>query len=127
MENTFGRRIKELRDAKNLTQRKLAELVAKGLPNNSEGRGFDFTYLSKIENERMVPPSAIVITQLAKVLGIDSHELLDLAGKVHPNIEATFKDNVYAKMVFRTAIEKDFSESDWKKLLEKVKELKNDK
>src|SRR5213594_2416665 len=67
---TFGQRIRELRKAKNLTQRELAERVAARL-KEEDRRGFDFTYLSKIENDKMPPPSTIAIMQLAKEL--DAH------------------------------------------------------
>ena len=62
---TFGQRIRELRKAKNLTQRELAERVASRL-KEEDRRGFDVTYLSKIENDKMPPPSTIAIMQLAK-------------------------------------------------------------
>ena len=42
---TFGQRLRELRKAKGLNQKELAEKV-----------GIDFTYLSKLENDRMSPP-----------------------------------------------------------------------
>ena len=74
----FGERIRELRAAKSLTQRELAEAVA--LRTIGYGRGFSFTYLSKIEN-RLRRPSKVAIYQLAKVLGADVDELLGLAGR----------------------------------------------
>src|SRR5438309_10499263 len=42
---TFGQRIRELRKAKNLTQRELAERVASRL-RKEDRRGFDVTYLT---------------------------------------------------------------------------------
>jgi transcriptional regulator with XRE-family HTH domain len=46
----------------------------------------NFTYLSKIENERMAPPSADTIVKLAQALDADADALLVLAGKVPEDI-----------------------------------------
>lgn len=57
---TFGKRLRELRKGRNLSQKQLAELVE-----------INFTYLSKIENERLdfaQFPSEDLIRRLAKAL-----------------------------------------------------------
>jgi HTH-type transcriptional regulator, competence development regulator len=68
---TFGERLRQLRLAQRMNQRTLAARV-----------GIDFTYLSKLENGRMNPPSAETIVKLAHVLGANPDELLLLAHKV---------------------------------------------
>ena len=76
---TFGERLRELRKAKNLSQRALAEKV-----------GINFTYLSKVESEKLdfaQYPSEDLIRKLAKALEADVDELLLLAKKIpdrHP-------------------------------------------
>jgi PAS domain S-box-containing protein len=70
---TFGQRLRELRKAKGLTQRELADRV-----------GISFTYLSKIENGAMQPPRGKTITDLANALDTDADELFGLAKKVPP-------------------------------------------
>src|SRR5262249_605295 len=75
---TFGERLKELRKAKNWSQRTLAEKI-----------DIDFTYLSKIESERLdfaQYPSEGLIRKLALVLGADEDELLLLAKKIPADI-----------------------------------------
>jgi transcriptional regulator with XRE-family HTH domain len=70
----FGEKIRELRKARNLGQRALADKV-----------GISFTYLSKIENEKLDfgdYPSEELIRKLAKALGHDADELLLLAKKI---------------------------------------------
>lgn len=70
----FGQTIRSLRKARNLSQRELAEKVR-----------VNFSYISKIENERLDfadYPSEELILKLAKVLGADGDELLLLANKV---------------------------------------------
>jgi HTH-type transcriptional regulator, competence development regulator len=120
---SFGQRVRELRLAKNLTQRELAEDVAARL-KEEDRRGFDFTYLSKIENDRLPPPSVPAILQLAAVLAADSDELLALAGKVPPDVGDELKRSRGARAFFRSATNLDLSEDDWKKLLEKLKREK---
>lgn len=67
----FGSHIKQLRHEKRLTQRDFANQL-----------GVDFTYVSKIENNKVDnPPSENVIREMAQILEIDEEGLLDLAGK----------------------------------------------
>jgi transcriptional regulator with XRE-family HTH domain len=74
----FSERVRELRKAKNLSLRALAEAV-----------GVSFTYISKIENDKLDfgdYPSEDLIQKLAAALGADEDELLLLARKVPPEI-----------------------------------------
>ena len=71
---TFGQRLRELRKAKGLTQRDLAQKTA-----------ISFTYVSKLETGVMPPPRQKIILALAKVLGAnnaDTDELFGLAKKM---------------------------------------------
>lgn len=118
---TFGQRLRELRKAKALTQRQLAEKVAARL----KGRGFDFTYLSKIENGKTDPPSVALIEKLAEVLGADANELIALAGKAPRKfLEKTLKESESARTFFRSAFDADLTEEDWKKLSQELKSRK---
>ena len=70
----FGTKLRELRKGKNLGQRALAGLV-----------GVSFTYVSKIENEKLDfgdYPSEELILKLAGALDADADELLILAEKI---------------------------------------------
>src|SRR5205809_3266694 len=81
----FGERIRELRKAQNLSLRVLAEAV-----------GVSFTYISKIENEKLDfgdYPSEDLIRKLAAALGANEDELLVLAKKVPPDI----RDRVFER------------------------------
>ena len=114
---TFGQRIRELRKAKDLTQRELAERVASRL-KEADRRGFDVTYLSKIENDRLPPPSTVAIMQLAKELDADSDELLALAGKAPSDLGQTLKESEAARLFYRSAQNLNLSEDEWKEMLE---------
>ena len=66
----FGSRVRQLRKSTGLSQRDFADKI-----------GIDFTYLSKIENGKVEPPSEEKIRMIARVLENDEEELLALAGK----------------------------------------------
>lgn len=68
---TFGKRIQRLRREKELTQRDVAGKL-----------GIDFTYLSKLENDRGEAPGEDTVRNLATVLDDEEEELMALAGKV---------------------------------------------
>lgn len=125
-DQTFGQRIRELRKAKNLTQRELAERIAVRL-KEEDRRGFDFTYLSKIENDRLPPPSTQAILQLAIELDADSDELMALAGKAPPDLGQTLKESEKARVFYRSATSGDLTENDWKDLSDLLEQLKKRK
>ncbi|MBT8342776.1 MAG: helix-turn-helix transcriptional regulator [Desulfatitalea sp.] len=82
----FGKRLRELREAKlknnpKFTLRKFAESV-----------GISPTFLSKVERGEFDPPKAEKIIKMAELLEIDSDELLSLAGKVDPELEKIIKE-----------------------------------
>ena len=75
---TFGERVRELRHGKDWSLRDLAEKV-----------GVGFTYLSRVENERLNfgdYPSDALIHRLADALEADEDELLILAQRVPERI-----------------------------------------
>lgn len=89
---SFGSRIRELRRAKNLTLRALAAKLK-----------VTFTYLSKIENQRLSFgefPSDDLIVKLAKALDADPDELLLLAEKIPEAIRKRVleRPDVFRKM-----------------------------
>lgn len=83
---TFGKRIQDLRRDSSLTQRQVADKL-----------GIDFTYLSKLENNRGEPPGEQTIRGLARLLKADEEELLALAGKIPTELrEKAAKDVDFA-------------------------------
>lgn len=84
---TLGFFIKSARLAKNYSQKQLAELT-----------GLNFTYLSKIENDKTdYPPTERVIIALARELDLDAEELIFLTGKI-PQSYQQFTIENYDKM-----------------------------
>lgn len=122
-QSTFGGRLRALRKRKRLDQRTLAQRVD-GRLRAEGGRGFDFTYLSKIENGRLPPPSASAIVHLAAELEADADELLALAGKAPPDLGQTLKESPAAWSFYRSARNLDLTEEDWSVLLEELRRRK---
>ena len=102
----FGERLRELRRERGFTLRQLADLA-----------GVDFTYLSKVENDRVpYTPSAETIRTLARALGGDPLELLRLANKLPEELEA-LKSPLQARRFFERA-QTIASPEDWDALLD---------
>ncbi len=71
---TIGRRIRDIRKSRQLTQRELADRV-----------GINFTYLSRIENDRLdadQTPREQTLKRIAEALDADADELLILARRI---------------------------------------------
>lgn len=112
MKITFGQTLKEIRRAKDVSQRELAEKV-----------GVDFSYISKLENDRMPPPAAETIVKLAEALDVPAEVLLANSGKVSSEL----KDVISSPEAIRFLNEvKDMnlSNDEWKSLHEQLKSLR---
>lgn len=122
---SFGQTIRDLRKAQvpPLTQRDLAVRVAARL-RGDDRRGFDFTYLSKIENDRLPPPSVAAICALAEELNTNPDHLLALGEKAPADLGREMKKSEGARTFFRSAVNENLSEEEWVKLLERLDELK---
>ena len=83
----------------------------------AEAAGVDFTYVSKIENDRVeYLPGAETIRDLARALEVDAMELLQLANKLPPEL-AKLAGNDKARRFFQRAQEVA-SPKDWDALLD---------
>jgi HTH-type transcriptional regulator, competence development regulator len=87
VDQNFGKLIRQARKNKGFSQRELAEKL-----------GLDFTYLSKLENNRAdYSPKEEVIRSLAAHLELDAEELIFLAGRV-PQDDEDFLKQHYKNM-----------------------------
>lgn len=112
---TFGKYIKELRINAKLSQRDLAEKA-----------NIDFTYLSKIENGKMAPPSEETIKKLAEILNEDPDKLIIMADKIPSDYKPVLQSSPEVPMLLRTISSGNFSEEKLKKLVEEAKKLGDD-
>jgi transcriptional regulator with XRE-family HTH domain len=110
MEDSFGNKIRELRNQAGIGLRELARLI-----NKSPG------YLSDVELERVPPPSQEVIIRIAIVLDTDKNELLTAAKKVDPELSNYVAQQPQAADFLRLAKEKDFNNEDWERLAQLAK------
>lgn len=86
MEQNFGIVIRQARKDKGYSQRELAELL-----------GLDFTYLSKLENNRAdYAPKEDIIRALARNLDLNEEELIFLAGRIPQRDEDFLKQHYKA-------------------------------
>jgi transcriptional regulator with XRE-family HTH domain len=115
----FGRKIRDLREAKRSTDPRFS------LRQFAEAVGVSATFLSKMETGEFAPPKAEKIKKMAELLGVDADELLALAGKVDPELGAIIREQPAAMADFlRTAREKGLTEDDIQKLTEEIRKRK---
>jgi transcriptional regulator with XRE-family HTH domain len=111
---TFGDRLRELRLQNGFNQRDLAEKV-----------GIDFTYLSKIENDKMSPPSQETIRKLAEELEADLDELLILANRVPDDVKEVITKSREHPAFLREI--QDLDEEELKRLKKKAQEIREER
>jgi len=113
MSTTFGQTLRKFRHAKNVSQRELAERTE-----------VDFSYISKIENDRLPPPAADTIVKICEVLEISAGQLLVLAGKVPTEVKEAIGSSEAAIQFIRDAQAMKLTEDEWQKLNKQLKRLR---
>lgn len=112
----FGKRIRELREAKKRTD------PAFSLRRFAEAIGFSATFLSKVETGEFDPPKAENIKRMAELLDADPWELLHLAEKTDPEILQMVKDQPREMADFlRTAREQGITPDEWADFTRKLR------
>lgn len=116
----FGDYIAQKRLEKNISLRKMADMVGLSAP-----------YWSDIEKNRKNPPSLDKLELIASILGLSEDEktvMLDLAGNgrntVGPDIPEYIKENDYVAAALRTARDLGASQDDWEKFVADLKKRK---
>lgn len=98
----FSRRLRSRRKEKKLSLRSFAKMV-----------DISPTYLSQIERGVSPPPANDKITAIAKLLDENVDELMLLAGRVPPDIQAIILKNPAEVCGFLRGGTEDFSREDW--------------
>lgn len=116
----FGEFLQQKREAKQITLRKMAEMLKMSAP-----------YLSDIEKGRRNPPEMDKLELIAQILLLSDAEktvMLDLAGKmrntVAPDLPEYIMERDYVSAALRTARDLDASEADWLRFVEELKQRK---
>jgi|LGOV01.1.fsa_nt_gb transcriptional regulator with XRE-family HTH domain len=102
----FGKYLKELR-GKTISQRGLAKIV-----------GVSFTYLSKVENAVMPPPSEEVLIRIASALGVESDEIIIAAKKVPSDFKNVILEVPEIGEILRLAQKKEITKEKWRKIID---------
>jgi transcriptional regulator with XRE-family HTH domain len=114
MAKSFGQALRELRRSKDITQRDL-----------SKGVGVDFSYISKVENDRLPPPSADTIVKICEVLEVSPDELLALTGKMPTEVKEMISANRAVIKFIRKAHAMGLTDEEWEKLTQRLKRLRS--
>ena len=113
MTQTFGKLLRERRREAGLSQRKLAEAVK-----------VDFSYISKLENDRLPAPSAETVVRLAEAIGRPADELLAVARKIPGAVGDEVVREPAAQRFLRTASTMKLSGTEWEELIGKLESLR---
>jgi len=110
----FGEILREKRRALGLSQRRLAELV-----------GVDFSYISKLENNRLAAPAAETIARIAEMLSCPPEELLAAARKFPDGLNTTLAQPAALRFL-QEASQLDLSPGEWERLTGTLHRLRSD-
>lgn len=123
MENTylnFGEFIAAKREERQISLRKMAELI-----------GISAPYWSDIEKNRKNPPKIDTLRKIVEILHLSEDEsttMLDLAGRdrksVAPDIPEYIMQNDYVAAALRTVRDLGADEEDWMKFVDELKQRK---
>ncbi len=118
--SNFGEFIAQKREEKEITLRKMAELLDISAP-----------YLSDVEKDRRNPFDMDKLDLVANILILSEEEkaiMLDLAGKkrnsVAPDLPEYIMERDYVSAALRTARDLDAGEDEWQKFIADLKKKK---
>ncbi len=112
---SFGDLLRTVRRNAGISQRELASRVR-----------LDFSYISKLENDRIPPPAAETIVEICKALELPPEAMLAASGKLTPGIQASVGSSPAAQSFLRNASQMGLSEEEWKELTSTLRRLRED-
>jgi transcriptional regulator with XRE-family HTH domain len=110
----FGEALRAHRRAAGLSQRELAQRA-----------GLDFTYISKVENNRLPPPAADTVVTICRVLGLPQEELLALTGKLPSGVQAHVSTSKEGQRFLLDAERLSLTEDEWARLVKSLHQLRD--
>ncbi len=110
---TFGQSLKKARRDAGHTQRSLAA-----------GVGVDFSYISKVENDRIPPPAGDTTERICRFLSIPSEPLLSLSRKVPAEVAGALAASPGAVGFLRKAADASLTEAEWERLTQTLDGLR---
>jgi transcriptional regulator with XRE-family HTH domain len=115
MEAPFGDILRDKRRSAGMSQRRLADLA-----------GLDFSYISKLENNRLAAPAAETVLRLAELLGCSAEELLAAANKLPTEVGQNLSGNASAVRFLREASALGLSTDEWETMRGLLRDLRAD-
>lgn len=112
----FGARLRELRQRAKLSQGDLAS-----------GAGVDTSYISKLENGHVAPPSDYLLLTLAQLLNVSEDMLRLAAGRLSEELVQALTENPAALQFIQEATSSRLNTSDWNELLNNLRQINKDK
>ena len=116
----FGEFLQRKREEKQITLRKMAEML-----------GYSAPFLSDVEKDRRNPPELAKLEQIAKILDLTYEEqqtMYNLAGKkrdsVAPDLPEYIMSRDYVAAALRTARDLDAGEEEWLRFVQELRERK---
>ena len=113
MKRTFGQVLRDIRRSRGVSQRELAERVS-----------VDFSYISKIENDRIPPPAADTIVKICKELDVSPDGMLALTGKMPTDVKNLIGSNPTVMQFIRNAQSMELTEDEWEEMSKHLKKLR---
>jgi transcriptional regulator with XRE-family HTH domain len=110
---SFGELLREQRRAAGISQRQLAKRI-----------GVDFSYISKLENDRLPPPSSATAAKIAVELGCAPEGLLSAAKKFPAGVEGAIASEPSALRFLQRAVNLDLSSVEWDDMLARLDEMR---
>lgn len=115
MKHSFGKALRELRQKAGVSQRELAERI-----------GMDFSYISKIENDRLPSPAANTVVMICRTLKESPEQLLALTGKIPSEVEEAIATNQSAQEFLREVQVMNLTDAEWKLIRTALGRLRED-
>lgn len=109
----FGSALRARRRAAGISQRDLAART-----------GVDFSYISKVENDRVPPPAADTIVAICQALGVAPEDLLALTGKIPSTVQRTVSSSTAAQQFLREAQQMALTDQEWTELSHLLQRLR---
>src|SRR5262245_32430458 len=110
---TFGEALKAKRRAAGISQRDLAARI-----------GLDFSYISKLENDRQPPPSSDTTSKIAAELGCPVEDLLAAARRLPSGVEQNISSAPAALRFLQRASDLELTHAEWERMLSNLDGLR---
>ena len=114
MTETFGQYLRHKRREAGISQRELATRIS-----------VDYSYISKLENDRLPPPSARTVVSIAEALSASRDEFLARVGKIPSDVEEAIGSSADAQGFLQDAQLMALSDDEWREIRTALSRLRD--